>query len=386
MQQWPNLVTAVANHAQSTVTTLAIPGPNSNSTSGIPAALEMATAADTVILALGTDTYTAGEGHDATSISLTPAQTELLTKVSSASKSPVIVVMMTATPLDLSQMLRDDKVGAVLSIGQPSVNMLGIGDLLFGLRSPAGRMIQTVYPKAYQSDISIFDFHMRPGQSKFPRPDCFLQPQTRCPRGTNPGASWLLTLEFVREGGLICIGMPFGVGRTHRFYNGSAVVPFGAGLSYTTWKYSTARHDGDKSAAVSIRPVQQMLANSAGRTSPSITLVEAPLVGWTVNVSNTGTMDADDVVLGFMRPPGAGENGIPLQSLFGFERVHVKAGHTVSVSLFPSLLDFTQADSEGKRYALPGEYHFRFGVGAEGWSHTAGMGYAEQHLVVEPIT
>eukprot|EP01043_Picozoa_sp_COSAG02_P073507 COSAG02_NODE_14323_length_1284_cov_1.564557_1_plen_322_part_00 len=319
--------------------------------------------ADTVILALGTDTYTAGEGHDATSISLTPAQTELLTKVSSVSKSPVIVVMMTATPLDISQMMRDVKVGAVLSIGQPSVNMLGIGDLLFGLRSPAGRMIQTIYPAVYQSEISIFDFHMRPGQSEFPRPDCPLQPQSRCPRGTNPG-------------------------RTHRFYNGrgnrSAVVPFGAGLSYTTWNYSTARQGGDDSAAVSMRPVHQMLATSAGRASPSIKLVEAmgPLVRWTVNVSNTGKMDADDVVLGFLRPPGAGENGIPLQTLFGFERVHVKAGHTVSVSLFPSLLDFTQADRYGNRYALPGEYKFRFGVGADGWSHTAGMGYAEQHLVV----
>lgn len=166
------------------------------------------------------------------------------------------------------------------------------------------------------------------------------------------------------------------------------MVPFGVGLSYTTWNYSTTRHYGDESTAVSIRPVQQMLAISAGRASPSITLVEAmaPLVSWTVNVSNTGTMDADDVVLGFLRPPGAGENGIPLQTLFGFERVHVKAGHTVSVSLFPSLLDFTQVDNVGKRYALPGQYHFRFGVGAEGWSRTAGMGYAEQRMVVEPAT
>jgi hypothetical protein len=361
VQQWPNLVSAIANHAQSTVTTLAMNGPNSNSTSGIPAAVAMAAGADTVVLALGTDTYTAGEGHDAISISLTPAQTELLTKVSAASKSPVIVVMLTATPLDISSMMNDAKVGAVLSIGQPSVNMLGIGDLLFGLRSPAGRMIQTIYPASYQSAVSIFDFHMRPGQSEYPRPDCALQPQSRCPRGTNPG-------------------------RTHRFYNGSAVVPFGAGLSYTTWNYSTARQDGDEKAAVSVAPVHQMLVDSAGRSSPSITMVEAmaPLVSWTVNVSNTGSMDADDVVLGFMRPPGAGENGIPLQTLFGFERVHVKAGQTVSVSLFPSLLDFTQADSEGKRYALPGEYQFRFGVGVEGWSHTAGMGYTEHQLIVEP--
>ena len=36
-------------------------------------------------------------------------------------------------------------------------------------------------------------------------------------------------------------------------------------------------------------------------------------------------------VLGFLVPPGAGERGVPLQTLFGFERVHVKAGQTVMV-------------------------------------------------------
>lgn len=53
-----------------------------------------------------------------------------------------------------------------------------------------------------------------------------------------------------------------------------------------------------------------------------------------VTVTNTGKMDADDVVLGFMVPPGAGVDGVPLQTLFGFERVHVPAGQSVSVYLY----------------------------------------------------
>ena len=48
--------------------------------------------------------------------------------------------------------------------GQPSVQTLGIGDVLFGEKVPAGRLIQTVYPKAYGDEVSIFDFNMRPGQ------------------------------------------------------------------------------------------------------------------------------------------------------------------------------------------------------------------------------
>jgi hypothetical protein len=31
-------------------------------------------------------------------------------------------------------------------------------------------------------------------------------------------------------------------------------------------------------------------------------------------------------VLGMLLPPGAGQGGVPLQTLFGFERVHVKKG------------------------------------------------------------
>jgi hypothetical protein len=68
-----------------------------------------------------------------------------------------------------------------------------------------------------------------------------------------------------------------------------------------------------------------------------------------VTVTNTGTLDADDVVLGFIKPPGAGTGGVPLQSLYDFARVHVKAGQSVVVTLNASALDFTQVDANGSR-------------------------------------
>ena len=63
----------------------------------------------------------------------------------------------------------------------------------------------------------------------------------------------------------------------------------------------------------------------AGWTDP---LGELAATAFSVNVTNTGSVDSDEVVLGFLTPPGAGQNGVALKTLFGFQRVHVKAGET----------------------------------------------------------
>eukprot|EP00965_Chrysotila_dentata_P215450 6188789-Pleurochrysis_carterae.AAC.4 len=58
-------------------------------------------------------------------------------------------------------------------------------------------------------------------------------------------------------------------------------------------------------------------------------------------VTNTGTMKADDVVLGFLSPPSAA--GVPIQSLFAFERVSLAPKESKIVWLYPALSDFAQA-------------------------------------------
>merc|ERR1711879_474922 len=158
---------------------------------------------------------------------------------------------------------------------------------------------------------------MRPGPSAWPRPDC-PAPYDSCQNGTNPG-------------------------RTHRFYTDKAVVPFGYGLSYTTWKYKVV----DAPQEIKLDSLSQQLQTSAEHL-PMKQLIDP----FKVQVTNTGSIDADDVVLAFASAPGAGKNGLPLQDLVGFERVHVKAGETTTVTIQPEVSMFSQVDTAGKRYPL----------------------------------
>jgi hypothetical protein len=181
----------------------------------------------------------------------------------------------------------------------------------------------------------MFDFGMRPGPSAWPP-------------GTNPG-------------------------RTYRFYTGTPVLPFGYGLSYTTWVYTPLP---DPMPPVSLSRVEAAaLAHEATGVLGHVpaSLQETAAQFW-VNVTNSGSVDSDDVVLGFLVPPGAGVDGVPLQELFGFERVYVPAGQTVTVYLGAQGVRFTQAGVDGVRRVLRGEYTVRFGV-RETAAH--GSGFAE---------
>lgn len=231
----------------------------------------------------------------------------------------------------------------MLHAGQPSVNILGVGDVLFGRDVPAGRMVQTFYPVSFANQVSIVDMNMRPGPSAYPRPDC-PAPFRSCAMGTNPG-------------------------RTHRFYTGTPVVKFGWGLSYTTWKYSVA---SSSSGTVSLAPLRRILATKqsrGGMIRAAHVAAAGAAVDIKVEVTNTGDIDADDSVLGFLVPPGAGKGGVPLQTLYGFERVHVRAGQTVTVSIPAQYTDFSVVARDGGRAALSGAWTARFGVPAPGMGH-----------------
>ena len=107
-------------------------------------------------------------------------------------------------------------------------------------------------------------------------------------------------------------------------------------MSYTSWQYTplpdpTPPSSNNKNfSAIDAAAKAHAAHGVLGHIPSGLQEVAATFL---LNVTNTGTVDSDDVVLGFLVPPGAGQGGVPLQELFGFERVHVLAGQTVTVYL-----------------------------------------------------
>ena len=83
------LIDALKKYSGNVVSHSGIPTQDSTDTSGIPAAVEMAAAADTVVLALGVDLSWAHEGQDSTTLQIPAAQMTLVTQTTAAAR-PVL--------------------------------------------------------------------------------------------------------------------------------------------------------------------------------------------------------------------------------------------------------------------------------------------------------
>lgn len=124
-------------------------------------------------------------------------------------------------------------------------------------------------------------------------------------------------------------------GRTYRYMKEEPLFPFGYGLSYTQFAY--------KPAAVE---------NSNIGTGESLR--------FSVDVSNTGKMDGDEVVQVYWKKKGDKEG--PAKTLRAFKRIHIPASETrtVSFELSPKQLEWWDAGSNTMR-TYEGEYELMVG-------------------------
>ena len=121
--------------------------------------------------------------------------------------------------------------------------------------------------------------------------------------------------------------------RTYRYYTGQPEWGFGFGLSYSTFRYS---------------PV--ILSSS--------TLRAGEILSATVNVTNTSDISGDEVVEAYLKTPEV--NG-PIHKLAGFERVHLQAGETRSVTLEFDPRTLSSVDEKGERSIMSGKYELTLG-------------------------
>ena len=108
-----------------------------NDTSGFAAAIAAAEAADQVIMVMGLDQTQEREGHDRVILSFPGVQLQLIEKVAAAAKSPITVVLMCGGPVDVSALVSNPKVGAMLWVGYPGQSGgQAMADVIFGTVNP----------------------------------------------------------------------------------------------------------------------------------------------------------------------------------------------------------------------------------------------------------
>ncbi|MBV3403488.1 fibronectin type III-like domain-contianing protein, partial [Prevotella copri] len=114
------------------------------------------------------------------------------------------------------------------------------------------------------------------------------------------------------------------------------LYPFGYGLSYTTFEYGDLK----------------LSSHEVNTDDWKITA--------TINLKNTGSRDADEVVQLYIRDMVASISR-PVKELKGFQRIHLAAGESreISFDITPEMLKFYNA--ELKHVIEPGDFQIMVG-------------------------
>jgi beta-glucosidase len=82
-----------------------------------------------------------------------------------------------------------------------------------------------------------------------------------------------------------------------------------------------------------------------------------------VNVTNTGSVNGDDVVLAYIKPPQVLHDAEtpPIKQLFGFERVNLNVGETKQVFFPLNIESILTIGRDGSKWLHPGEYQILIG-------------------------
>ena len=272
-----------------------------SNTSGFAAVFSVVTGADYIIMVMGLDGTVESEGHDRSqtscegvaqdNLALPGCQTALVEQVAQVNPR-VIVVLINGGPVSISALFRNSGVVGIVEAFYPgAAGGTAVADVLFGKYNPGGRMPVTTYEGA--ADIL---------------------PSTNYNMTDPPG-------------------------RTYRYFSGTPLIPFGYGLSYTTFEYSQ----------LAIAP-------------PTVAPCKSVYVTFTVR--NVGALSGDEVVQVYVKSPRIpGKPFLPNIQLLGVDRRNINPLNNYDFEFVLSPYAMSLVDDDGEHYIFPGDYTVYVGGG-----------------------
>ncbi len=271
-------------------------------TSGIKAAAKAAKKVDAIVVCVGEEAILSGEAHSLSNLNLQGAQRELIAAMRATGK-PVVVVVIAGRPLTIEKEL--EQCDAMLYSFHPgTMGGEAIADLITGRAVPSGKLPMTFIRDA--------------GQAPF----YYNHPMTGRP---NNGSETLLNDIPIKAGqtSLGCTSYYLDTGYGPH-------LPFGYGLSYTTFEYANVKIDKselDKSESIHID----------------------------FDLSNRGDYEATEVVQIYVRDL-VGSVVRPVKELKGFMRVTLKPGETKHLTYDLSVADLAYWNRDMEYVVEPGEF------------------------------
>lgn len=255
-------------------------------------ALRIAKASDVVVAVVGEASEMSGEAASRTDITIPDSQKKLIRELAAIGK-PVVLALMSGRPLDISEEM--ELPVSILQVWHPGVEAgNAIADVIFGDYNPSGKLTAT-WPRS----VGQVPIHYRMKTTGRPGPESgeFQKFKTNYLDSPN-----------------------------------TPLLPFGYGLSYTTFEYSDIKANAES-------------LNADGSIELSAT------------VTNTGNYDGEEIVQLYLRDVVRSVTP-PVKELKGFQKIALKKGEskTVTFTVTPEDLKFYNYDTE---YVYePGEFEF----------------------------
>lgn len=279
------------------------------STDGIAAAVEAVSDADIAIVCVGEGWQLSGEARCRADINLPGAQGDLVKAIAETGK-PMVLVVLAGRPLTIGEEL--DLADAVLYAWHPgTMGGPAIADLLLGVASPSGKLPVT-FPK-HVGQSPLYYNHPRTGRPALRETTALI----------GSGRADFPEKQKYRSHYLDVDPFP--------------LLPFGHGLSYTTFEYGT--------------PELTTQALERGQT-----------LGVRVTLKNTGDVAAAEVTQLYVQDVAASLVR-PVRELKRFRRVMLEPGEEVTLEFALSTDDLAYHNNEGKLVTEPGD--FLLGVGGD---------------------